>query len=82
MVLIFAFAACFAAYLQVTGGNFSGTVTDSSGAVIPERPGAGKVLNVKISGIEFRADFFNARNHPNLPGNECDLLTFGGDHVF
>ena len=82
MVLIFAFAACFAAYLQGTGRNFSGTVTDGSGAVILERPGAGEVLNVKISRIEFRADFFNARNYANLPGNECDLSTVGGDHVF
>ena len=81
MVLIFAFAACFAAYLQVTRRNFSGTVTGSSRGD-SERPGAGEVLNTKISGIKFRADFFNARNHPNLPGNECDLSTFGGDHVF
>jgi hypothetical protein len=35
MGLFFTFATCLAAYPQVTGGTFSGTVTDSSGAVIP-----------------------------------------------
>src|ERR1700730_12619138 len=35
MGLLFTLAACLAAYPQVTGGTFSGTETDSSGAVIP-----------------------------------------------
>jgi hypothetical protein len=34
-VLIFAFVVCLSAHSQVTGGTFTGTVTDSSGAVIP-----------------------------------------------
>jgi|SRR5579872_4847195 len=34
-VLIFAFVVCLSAHSQVTGGTFTGTVTDISGAVIP-----------------------------------------------
>jgi hypothetical protein len=35
MLLFFSFGARIVAYPQVTGGTFSGTVTDSTGAVIP-----------------------------------------------
>jgi hypothetical protein len=68
LVLIFSFAACLSVYPQVAGGTFSGTVTDSSGAVIP---GAQiSILNV-ATGITraVRADAAGSYTAPNLlPG--------------
>jgi hypothetical protein len=69
MLLFSSLGVCIPAYAQVTGGTFSGTVTDSTGAVIPSAQIS--ILNI-ATGVARNATTNDAGFYilPNLlPGN-------------